>query len=180
MTVLRQISDHLFCDKLTGILKQHHSKIWSIFCQKGPVTHLLILDKDVDLETIFSMRIAGNPPYIYVIIQEGEEIFDLREVQFYSQKSIWISTWNEKTNELTMSDDNWYQRRLNFNGANLNISFSLTFDIEIELFSLFQNKFNFTTKEKDFQGYGGILEDGTRTGSVGEVINGNLDLGTYN
>ena len=127
------------------------------------------------------MRIPGKPPYIYVIIQKGEETFELHEVQFYSQKSIWISTWNTKSNELLMSDDNWYQRRLDFNGANLNITFSpLNSDLESELFSLFQDNFNFTFEQKAFQGFGGILEDGTRTGSIGEVINGNLDLGnTY-
>ena len=127
------------------------------------------------------MRIPGKPPYIYVIIQKGEETFELYEVQFYSQKSIWISTWNTKSNELLMSDDNWYQRRLDFNGANLNITFSpLNSDLESELFSLFQDNFNFTFEQKAFQGFGGILEDGTRTGSIGEVINGNLDLGnTY-
>ena len=127
------------------------------------------------------MRIPGKPPYIYVIIQKGEETFELHEVQFYSQKTIWISTWNTKSNELLMSDDNWYQRRLDFNGANLNITFSpLNSDLESELFSLFQDNFNFTFEQKAFQGFGGILEDGTRTGSIGEVINGNLDLGnTY-
>ena len=79
-----------------------------------------------------------------------------------------------------MSDDNWYQRRLNFNGANLNITFSpLNSDLEPELFSLFQHKFNFTFEQKAFQGFGGILEDSTRTGSIGEILNGNLDLGTY-
>ena len=127
------------------------------------------------------MRIPGKPPYIYVIIKKGEETFELHEVQFYSQKTIWISTWNTKSNELLMSDDNWYQRRLDFNGANLNITFSpLNSDLESELFSLFQDNFNFTFEQKAFQGFGGILEDGTRTGSIGEVINGNLDLGnTY-
>ena len=163
-------------------MKQNQSKIrndWSIFCPKGPITYLLILYDDVDLETIFDMRVTGNPPYIYVIIQKGQEMFELHEVQFYSRKSIWISTWNVKSNELTTSDENWYQRRLDFNGANLNITFSqLTFDLESELLSLFQQKFNFTTEQKAFQGYGGILENGTRTGSIGEVINGNLDLGT--
>ena len=149
--------------------------------QKESVTYLLILDNEKDLETIQDMRIPGKPPYIYVIIQKGEETFELHEVQFYSQKSIWISTWNTKSNELLMSDDNWYQRRLDFNGANLNITFSpLNSDLESELFSLFQDNFNFTFEQKAFQGFGGILEDGTRTGSIGEVINGNLDLGnTY-
>ena len=149
--------------------------------QKKPVTYLLILDNDKDLETIQDMRIPGKPPYIYVIIKKGEETFELHEVQFYSQKSIWISTWNTKSNELLMSDDNWYQRRLDFNGANLKITFSpLNSNLESELFSLFQDNFNFTFEQKAFQGFGGILEDGTRTGSIGEVINGNLDLGnTY-
>ena len=149
--------------------------------QKESVTYLLILDNEKDLETIQDMRIPGKPPYIYVIIQKGKETFELHEVQFYSQKSIWISTWNTKSNELLMSDDNWYQRRLDFNGANLKITFSpLNSDLESELFSLFQDNFNFTFEQKAFQGYGGILEDGTRTGSIGEVINGNLDLGnTY-
>ena len=132
----------------------------------------------MDLETIFAMRVTGNPPYIYVIIQKGQEMFELHEVQFYSQKSIWISTWNATSNELTTSDENWYQRRLDFNGANLNITFfPLNSDLESELFSLFQHNFNFTFEQKAFQGFGGILEDGTRTGSIGEVINGNLDLG---
>ena len=54
----------------------------------------------------------------------------------------------------------------------------MDYDLELELFSLFQQKFNITTEQKAFQGYGGILKDGTRTGSVGEVINGNLDLGS--
>ena len=140
---------------------------------------MLILDNDKDLEKIQDMQIPGKPPYIYVILQKGEETFELHEAQFYSQKSIWISTWNAKNNELIKSDDNWYQRRLDFNGANLNITFSpLNSDLEPELFSLFQHKFNFTFEQKAFQGYGGILEDGTRTGSIGEVINGNLDLGT--
>ena len=147
--------------------------------QKEPATYLLILDNAKDMETIQDMRIPGKPPYIYVILQKGEETFELHEAQFYSQKSIWISTWNAKNNELIKSDDNWYQRRLDFNGANLNITFSpLNSDLEPELFSLFQQKFNFTFEQKAFQGYGGILEDGTRTGSIGEVINGNLDLGT--
>ena len=132
----------------------------------------------MDLETIFGMRVTGNPPYIYVIIQKGQEMFELYEVQFYSQKSIWISTWNATRNELTTSDKNWYQRRLNFNGANLDITFSpLNFNLESELFSLFQHKFNFTFKQKAFQGFGGFLEDGTRTGCIDKVINGNLDLG---
>ena len=132
----------------------------------------------MDLETIFSMRITGNPPYTYAIIQKGQGIFELHEVQFYSQKSIWISTWNASSNKLTTSDDNWYQRRLDFNDANLDITFSsLNFDLESELFSLFQHNFNFTFEQKAFRGFGGILEDGTRTGSIGEVINGNLDLG---
>ena len=147
---------------------------------KESVTYLLILDNEKYLETIQDMRIPGKPPYIYVIIKKGEETFELHEVQFYSQKTIWISTWNTKSNELLMSDDNWYQRRLDFNGANLNSTFSpLNSDLESELFSLFQDNFNFTFEEKAFQGFGGILEDGTRTGSIGEVINGNLDLGTY-
>ena len=91
----------------------------------------------MDLETIFSMRVTGNPPYIYVIIQKGQEMFELHEVQFYSRKSIWISTWNATNNELTTSNENWYQRRLDFNGANLNITFSpLNSDVELELFSL--------------------------------------------
>ena len=138
-----------------------------------------MLDSDEDLQTIHDMRIAGHNPYIYVIVQKGEETFDLHEVQFYSQKSIWISTWNSKNNELKMSDDNWYQRRLDFNGANLNITFyPLNSDLESELFSLFQQNFNFTFEQKAFEGFGGILEDGTRTGSIGEVINGNLDLGS--
>ena len=147
---------------------------------KESVTYLLILDNEKYLETIQDMRIPGKPPYIYVIIKKGEETFELHEVQFYSQKTIWISTWNTKSNELLMSDDNWYQRRLDFNGANLNSTFSpLNSDLESELFSLFQDNFNFTFDQKAFQGFGGILEDGTRTGSIGEVINGNLDLGTY-
>lgn len=148
--------------------------------QKEPVTYLLILENDKDLETIQNMTIPGKPPYIYAIVQKGEETFELHEAQFYSQKSIWISTWNTKNNELIMSDDNWYQRRLDFNGANLNITFyPLNSDLESELFSLFQHNFNFTFEQKAFEGFGGILEDGTRTGSIGEVIDGNLDLGTY-
>ena len=138
-----------------------------------------MLDNDEDLQTIHNMRIDGHNPYIYVIIQKAEETFELHEVQFYSKKYVWISTWNGKNNELTTSDDNWYQRRLDFNGANLKTTFSvLDYDVEFELFSLFQEKFNFTTEQKVFQGYGRILKDGTRTGSVGEVINGNLDLGS--
>ena len=148
--------------------------------QKEPVTYLLILDSDKDLETIQDMKIPGKPPYIYVIVQKGEETFELYEAQFYSQKSIWISTWNTKNKKLIMSEGNWYQRRLDFNGANLNITFyPLNSDLESELFSLFQHNFNFTLKQKAFEGFGGILEDGTRTGSIGEILNGNLDLGTY-
>ena len=148
--------------------------------QKEPVTYLLILDSDKDLETIQDMKIPGKPPYIYAIVQKGEETFELYEAQFYSQKSIWISTWNTKNKKLIMSEGNWYQRRLDFNGANLNITFyPLNSDLESELFSLFQHNFNFTFEQKAFEGFGGILEDGTRTGSIGEVIDGNLDLGTY-
>ena len=49
--------------------------------------------------------------------------------------------------------------------------------MEKELFSLFQKKFNFTADSKRFHGYGRILDNGTRTGAIYDIIENNIDLG---
>ena len=135
-------------------------------------------EKDEDLNTVLSKGISGNHPYFFAIKQKNRVIFELYEIQIYSQKIIWISTWDTKNNKLISSDENALERRQNFNGATLRVSFSERNEAkEMELFSLFQKKFNFTMDKKPFHGFGVILDNGTRTGAIYDIIENNIDLG---
>ena len=138
----------------------------------------MTLEKDIDLEAVLNKQIIQNHPYIFAIKEKSKDIFELYEIQTYSKKIIWISTWNAKSKYLISSNENVLQRKQNFHGATLRVTFSNRDEVmEKELFSLFQKKFNFTVDSKPFHGYGRILGDGTRTGAIYDIIEDNIDLG---
>ena len=92
---------------------------------KDCVTYLVNFETENDLNEILAKgsQLLEKQPYFYAIKKKFPDLFELYEVQMYAIKIILISTWNSTNKSLTTFNGDLFERRSDFNGATVRISF---------------------------------------------------------
>ena len=80
------------------------------------------MEDDPGLLAATKLGITRQPPYFFAIKQHRPEIFELFEVQTYSEKIISISRFNVTSKSLTYVNKDVFKRRSDFNGAPIRLS----------------------------------------------------------
>lgn len=161
------------------------------FIRNSKLTYLIrFSNKSMISKQVFQFK---NQPYFYIWIQEDdfEQLFEYQQFSGSPEKKVPLVYWNKSSNEIRYENQDIYQRRHDFYGKSIRIAhekvpyrFSFCPDDPNELsgfngklLQYFRQEFNFTIIWKPFESYGLTLDNGTWTGSIGSLINHQLDFG---
>ena len=140
-----------------------------------------------DLEYVVNEYTVEGFPYLYVLKQvNNNSFYELYELQFFLRKSILLSSMDIKKSSIFMTSNiDPFERRLDFNGAQLKFSNWLLKLNDSEpdalkgtrLLDVVQKSLNFSIKWVNSENLGRFYENGTGTGILGHILHGKIDLG---
>ena len=159
---------------------------------KNAPTYLLVLNEDNDINNVLSNTrdLFKHVPYIF-IINLSNHSYDLYELQFYSSKTVLVSSYNRSSRVNKILCNNIFERRSNFNGALVRTSIlegkpciwkggdGKYTGILGSLLTLVQERFNFTIEYKEFDVYGVLNNNGSWTGVMRDLIDNKIDFSKY-
>lgn len=151
---------------------------------KNPCKSIMVyVENEKQMQELLKADLEDQP-YLFAM-KTHENCFEIFEVQIFSQLIKLIAKGNSTSQMVTFLDNDVMKRRSDFNGRKIRMVFKDA-DIDIngniggkmgETVLEFQKKFNFSIDIVELgNNWGTQLTNGTWIGSIGQLINGDLDI----